>query len=601
MKRLLHTILVALIFISGHSFAQQLQGQLDSLCILCNQSTSDSQKVVALGNLAEHYYIYKLNSKGDSVLHEQLLIAELSDNSNLILHALFGEAILNISPSSSRKSFDRTIAFIQKGIDYARSAGKYDYLVLGYVRMSEVLRKRGEFQKSFSNCTSALTLLQSVKTDSVKAVAYIEMGESYLARGEAVLACTNFNNAFDIAVKKGSLPLQSRVLHCLSEMYKSLGDEQAAQNELSNSRRMNIQKGNRAGLLMDYIDLTRLSDEKYFIEKSIGLADSLNDSKNLLIAKRLKLVYYYVIEKDQSNAFKYFNEEKDLHQSYLNEGRGNYLSAIGNIYFYCNNIDSALRYYLLAEPDLAKDFEENLSMINYEQIGECYRLRTETPLAITYFEKALTIGRKLNDVRSIASYTGMLSSLFEKNGEFEKALGYSRQADTFKDSIRGLSRQNDIALLGVDRENKKHQQFLLEQQLRANISRNIQYFAITLTIIVVFFVMLFVGSYHITLRTVRWMSFLFFISLFEFIVLFIDNQVLSKPFHDQPFKLWMIKIGLIGMLAPLQHFLEHRITQLLASRQLIAARTNFSLKNWWTSIKTKFVSPPVANEESALL
>ena len=79
----------------------QFYKQLDSLCIMCDRTTSDSQKVSSLGKLANFYYIFKLNSQGDSVLNQQLLVAELSNDSNLILEALFGDAILNIEASAT--------------------------------------------------------------------------------------------------------------------------------------------------------------------------------------------------------------------------------------------------------------------------------------------------------------------------------------------------------------------------------------------------------------------------------------------------------------------------------------------------------------------
>lgn len=601
MKRIAILILVASLIMSQNCIGQLYKSRLDSLCIMCDRSTSDSEKIVALGNLANHFYIYKLNSKGDSVLHEQLLLAELSNNSNLILHALFGDAILNISPSSSRASFENTIDFIRKGIDYARLNKKYDYLVLGYTRMSEILRKRGDYDNSFLNATSALSLLRDVSSDSVKAIAYIEFGESCLPRGDAVLACTNFNNAFDISVKIKSAFLQTKVYHCLAEMYKSLDDAESARIELGKSFSMNQKAGNARELLIDYIDLARLTDEKFFITRSIALADSLRDYKTLLSAKRLLLVYTYVVEKKSSEAFGYLEKEADLKQSYLNDGWGNYLVALGNIFFYTGSTDSALHYYGLAEPELVKGYERNLTKVNYEQTAECFRLRGDISQAITYYEKALAISKELNDVNGIAFYSGNLSLLFEKKMEFEKALQFSRQSETFKDSIRGLSKQNDIALLGVDRENKKHAQDLLEQQQRVINNRNMQYFGITLTLIVIFFIMLYIGSFPVSRLTVRLMGYFFFISLFEFIVLVIDNQVLSRAFHNEPVKLWLIKIGLIALLVPLQHFLEHNVIQLLASKKLITARTNFSIKKWWIAFRNKFTRIKGLEDEEAVL
>jgi hypothetical protein len=85
--------------------------------------------------------------------------------------------------------------------------------------------------------------------------------------------------------------------------------------------------------------------------------------------------------------------------------------------------------------------------------------------------------------------------------------------------------------------------------------------------------------------TIRMMGYFFFISLFEFIVLLIDNILLVYATHDEPLKLWLIKIALIALLVPLQHFLEHNLIRFLESRKLLEARTKFSFKNWWQKIK----------------
>ena len=155
--------------------------------------------------------------------------------------------------------------------------------------------------------------------------------------------------------------------------------------------------------------------------------------------------------------------------------------------------------------------------------------------------------------------------------------------------------------MGVERENKKHQQALLDQQKRENNNRNIQYFGITLTLLVVFFIMLFVGSFPVSPLTIRVMGFFFFISLFEFIVLIIDNLILFRPFHNAPFKLWLVKIGLIAILAPFQHFLENGIIRLLVSRKLIAARTSISPAAWWRNLKQRFSQIKHIEQDEAVL
>lgn len=601
MKKIATILLLFYSLVSKKTIAQDFNKELDSLCVMCNRSSSDSERVAALGRLANHYYIYHLNSEGDSVLHEQLLVAELSNNPNLILQALFGDAILNISTSSSIESFDRTISFAQNGIDYARSMGNKDYLALGYTRMSEILRKRGYYDKAMSNSILALTLLQNITSDSIKCVVNIELGETYLDRGDALSACNNFNNAYDIAVNSGSVPLQSNIHHCLAEMYRKLGDDESAKAELRQSMLLNKNGKNAQGLVDDYSELAKITNEKFLIQRCIELSDSLHSFKDLLNAKRLMLVYIYVQEKDAAQALKYLEKEPDVKQSFLNDGIKNYYITLGHIYFYTGNIDSALYYYKIAQSDVEKNFEKTSSMFISEQIAECYRLKNNIPEAILNYQKAIGMSIEINDVKNIANYSARLSDLYEKENDFKNALHFSKQSVVFNDSIRKLSKQNEITLLGVDRTTKRHEQELLQQRQRDVTNRNIQYFGITISIVIIFFAMLFVGSFPVRPLTVKLMGYFFFISLFEFIVLIIDNLVLYHIIHNEPLKLWLLKIGIIAVLVPCQHFLERRLIGLLASRKLVEVRTKFSVKNWWLSLNKQAADSKRFEEDEAVL
>jgi tetratricopeptide (TPR) repeat protein len=598
MQKIALTILIFFVFQQKRAFAQ-LSRQIDSLYMLCNTMTSDSERVVALGRLADFYYIFRLDKKADSVLNKQLLVAELSNNDNLILEALFGDAILDVGITATSESFDNTIKFIQKGIDYARSMNQYDFMALGYNRMSDILRMRGQYDKALNNSVLALSTLQNVISDSVKALTYLSLGDIYEARGESVDASSNYNNAYDIAVKLKSIPLQSKVHHRLSEMYKGLDDDSQARDELNKSLALNRASNYTNGLVEDYYDLARLTDEKSFIEKAIQLADSLKLYRHLLSEKRLMLTYYYVKEKDSQKALDYLYNEPDLAQSFLNAGIEKYYQALGNIYYYSGHIDSALHYYKLAEPAFRKKFDQQSQQIIFEQIAASYSLKENYPMAIAYFMKALEISRQMNNPSDIASNSDSLSILYEKKNDFKNALLYSKQSTIYKDSLKTLSKDKDIALMKVDREKRRHEQDILQQEKLENSKRNIQYMAITIVLVIVFFGMLLIGTFPVSKLTVRMMGYFFFISLFEFIVLLIDNLFLTHVVHNQPLKLWLIKIALIGLLAPFQHFLEKNLIGLLESRKLIEARSRISVKKWWSKIKKPLPAADKGLEEDS--
>jgi tetratricopeptide (TPR) repeat protein len=567
---------------------------------LCNRATSDSEKVIALGKLADYYYIYKQNRQGDSVLHEQFMVADLSNNSNLILVALFGDAIANVSPFTTSENFDKTIQFVEKGINYAKSQNQFDYIALGYTRLANVLRKRGQNDKALNASNIAAQYLSNVISDSVKAVIYIELGDSYQANNQSILASTNYNRAFDIALKIKSTPLQSNIYHCFSEMYSSLGNIEDAKQQLKKSLALDKQNKYGEGLVRDYFDLARLTEEKSFIDKTIELSDSLHLNKYILRAKRLMLAYYQVIEKDDTKALNYLETETDLKQSYLNTGIATYYEAIGSIFYYSQKVDSALHYFKLAEYDYLKNYDQNLARDIFWDIAQCYEQLNDLPNAIGYYTKVLAISKKINDAGVIAGISSSLSDLYGRQKDFKQAFLYSKQSIEYKDSLSSLSKGRDLALLDVERETSKHQQELKEEEQHLKRKRDIQYMAITIAISIIFLCMLIVGTFPVSKLTIKLLGYFFFISLFEFIVLLIDNTFLANAVHGEPLKLWLVKIGLIAVLVPIQHFLEHNLIKFLTSRKLLEAKNKFSFAKWWNKIKKSKTESGV-EEDTAIL
>ena len=218
-------------------------------------------------------------------------------------------------------------------------------------------------------------------------------------------------------------------------------------------------------------------------------------------------------------------------------------------------------------------------------MAESYKRLNDIPNAITYYTRALDLSKKINDATSIASTSDSLSNLYQQLGDYKQAFVYSKLSIEYKENLRNLSKERDIALQGVDREKRKHEDDLRQEEKQLNNKRDIQYMAISIAICVIFVVLLVIGMFPVSKLTIRMMGYFFFISLFEFIVLLIDNILLVYATHDEPLKLWLIKIALIALLVPLQHFLEHNLIRFLESRKLLEARTKFSFKKWWQKMK----------------
>ena len=81
-------IVFLLIFIPPAAYSQYFSREKELVQQTLTAQTQTDQ-VVALGNLAEFYYIFRADQKGDSVLQKQLVLAEMSNNKDLIFQTLF--------------------------------------------------------------------------------------------------------------------------------------------------------------------------------------------------------------------------------------------------------------------------------------------------------------------------------------------------------------------------------------------------------------------------------------------------------------------------------------------------------------------------------
>jgi tetratricopeptide (TPR) repeat protein len=295
--------------------------------------------------------------------------------------------------------------------------------------------------------------------------------------------------------------------------------------------------------------------------------------------------YTYVIASSDST-LKFLNDNPDLKQTYINIGMPFYQMNLGSVYHYANKPDSAVYYLQLAEPGFEKDFNEQNRRLLYEEIAQCYSILKKPQPAILYYEKALALKTQVNSPGQAAQYSFALSDLYEQLQDYKKAFYYSRQGAILKDSLQKMANQKDIALIEVNNEKKRHEKELELIAQNKLIKRNLQYMAITIFITVLFSLLIIIGMFPISKVTVKLLGYFAFISLFEFIVLLID-PFLHHLTDGQPLKIWIIKIFLIALLVPLQHYLEHGMIRFIESRK---KKHSFSLKKWWLHQKKPTVA-----------
>ena len=576
---------------NGHH-APFYQQKIDHFQQQIEAAATDSAKIEALGRLADYYFIYRADKQGDSILQLQLQLAELANNKHLMLNALFGDGFTNIENWASMESFDKALAFADKGLQYARELGDKSYEVTARLRKAMLYRKRGQPDLALQQTALIFPLLDLVQSDSLKAAGYIELGEIFQARGNAVDAYTQYNSAFDIAYSLQNYPLQAAVYQRLATLYLSLNDEANARKNLNNSLALNQANHNPKGLLLDYFNLARLTDNKAYITRLAQLADSLQSEKYMLRSKRLMFGYMVVKEKNSAAVFEYLNANPDLHQSILNTGKANYLFNIGSIYRYAGQPDSALYYYTQAEPEMERRFDAAVRSIMNKEMGECYLQLGNLPKATAYFEKAYALGNTAGQLDTNAVLSVKLSRLYAQQGNYQQAYAYNQHYIVYKDTLEKLANNRSLVQLELARETGKHEKDLAQLKEKELRKHNLQYMGISLGIVAFFTLLILMGMFRVSRTTIRILGFFAFICLFEFLILLIDTY-LHHATHAEPLKIWIAKIFIIALLLPLHHYLEHKVVQFLESQKLLKLRQRFSVKRLWTK---KIIVPTTAGD-----
>jgi hypothetical protein len=202
----------------------------------------------------------------------------------------------------------------------------------------------------------------------------------------------------------------------------------------------------------------------------------------------------------------------------------------------------------------------------------------------------MALSEASGDIDNALYLSSKLGSLYAGVGDYKKAYDFNQKNNFYKDTLQEFIAQKKILLLEVERENKKHEKDLADQAAQALRIRNLQYIGISIVIASIFMFMVLLGMFPLSSLTIKLLSFMAFICLFEFIVLLIDNW-LHKIAHGEPLKIWLAKIGLIALLVPAQHYMEHAVVRFLASQRLLRMRQQLSVKRLWLKLITYIKKP----------
>jgi tetratricopeptide (TPR) repeat protein len=472
-------------------------------------------------------------------------------------------------------------------------------MAMAYSSLSALNNTDGRLEEAFKNASLAFTTALNTENDSAKVICTIQLGNTYLQRSDILMAFKTFTNAQNIAVQKGKESLLPPVYHAMGILYKRLDKDETAKEYVFRSLAINKKGEHVQGMINDYIFLAKLSNYiagKEYLQEALHLAGSLQLVPLKIEAGKI-LFSHMMLQEKPPDMLAYLEENPELKNVFINTGPHYFDWMLAEIYFYGGAPDSALHYFKMAEPAFSTGYDLNSRKNFFGEYASCLEELRQIPEAIVCYQRSAELARSAADLRNLKYFTGALKNLYQQQGDYRKAFEYSILYDNYKDSVDIMSKEKDMALLEVANEEKEQQRQLELAAANDRRRHNLQYMLITIIIVTAFILLIMIGMFRVSAFTIRLMGFFSLIFLFEFIILILDKWIHHLT-HGEPWKIWLIKIGIISILLPVHHFAEHKLIRYLMSHHLITLRSRIRLFPFFN--RNKKPLPGQATEEGVL-
>ncbi|MFO7939256.1 MAG: tetratricopeptide repeat protein [Bacteroidales bacterium] len=179
---------------------------------------------------------------------------------------------------------------------------------------------------------------------------------------------------------------------------------------------------------------------KYY-RKALKINEQHNNRERVAaLLQNMGVVYYYWQHYQQAishyqQSFKIFQELQNLH------GMGSAYMNMGVVYEDLNKLDKALEYYQKAFVTLERFRQPDvLAQLQYN-IGNVYYRKDHLSKALLYLDRSLTLARKNKLYNQQALTLEVMSSVYEEQREFSKALQAHKAFHVLNDSLFSHEKQ----------------------------------------------------------------------------------------------------------------------------------------------------------------
>jgi len=298
-------------------------------------------------------------------------------------------------------------------------------------------------EKSIEYCRISLPNYLTLKNKEMEARCYLLIAKAYASLGDNSKQAEYNFKGLEIAIDIKNLPLQQKLYNNISNYYHfTLGDLDKAIEYMNISTEISLSLKNYTTLLINYCNLGLLHNYRKEHEKAME--------------------YLHLAE--ETNA-KYVNDDKM---------RCYYIAYIGTVYLDQEKNEIALKCFLEVV-EIAR--EKEYWIVYCEGImmaGQAYGALGNYEEAIKICNEGVKVTKEKSIIRLLIVIYAVLSEIYEKKGDYEKALDYyERYRVTRIEQISKLNEKNleHIKFLSHLEQSQKESEILKEknsEMLRIN-------------------------------------------------------------------------------------------------------------------------------------
>ncbi|MFZ4549526.1 MAG: hypothetical protein ACOYN4_18910, partial [Bacteroidales bacterium] len=473
---------------------------------------------------------------------------------------------------------------LQKSLRYAQEAVKLskaqNNAQLEWRAMSNLVKVQiiaYNFDKALSNSYQALAEADALQDEKLKAESYLLIGQSLEANNQKIEAFRNYLKSSTIAENLQDLELIKKSYSILSGFYN---------NTKIYGKAIDYKLKQIDAILKCLpIDSNELMWAKYDLQSI-----NINSNNNKLNPASVHETFAYSIRHNNLRLKKY---ELALYRTHLIEAdkigqliwlyKTQYpeeftkLSIENPSLFFRikaffseeeKKYDSALYYLNRAEQLIQSDPNKILQSNFYQRFGQFLVRRDKPKEAVEKYLISYELARQASYFEFMLSASKNLQSLYAEMGNYKNAYDYSEINRSLTDSINMLTKNDQLLMLEIDHETKQREQASEQERIETDRRHNIQYMAITIIIIAMFILLMMLGSLTVPSWLIKVLGFFSFILFFEFIIMIADHKIYHIT-NNEPWKILLIKIGLIAFLLPFHHWIEKKVIQYLINNKIL--------------------------------